>query len=87
MVSETGKDFYAFTLNQKMRYKYYVNDHRLLPDLHFREQLFSETEEQQALSPWPRRRPWFPELWISSMPLRGTWGALKPVKTLKGLHW
>lgn len=49
MVLETGKDFYAFTLNQKMRYKYHVNDHRLLPDLHFREQLFAETGATSSL--------------------------------------
>lgn len=26
MVSKSGKDFYAFTLEQKIRQKYYVND-------------------------------------------------------------
>lgn len=57
MVSEFGKDSYAFTFAQKMRYKDYINNHSLsFPGLSLREQL-SGTEKQQALSPGPSRRP------------------------------
>lgn len=59
MVSESGKNFYAFWLEQKMRYKYYINNHSLsFPGLSLREQL-AGIKKQQALSPGPRERPDF----------------------------